>query len=194
MSQSPNITHHTATHHMLRTNSPLAASAATAAAAAGSLNAIAALVQSAAVKNGLFAREPARSNSLVQTLLQRRHWFNLLALRKEATLLAAAARASPAPTHPARHKPGNRTNAPIKSTAATRWDNLYLRAVTTSDAPSRADAPTPTRRKRTCGPALDGERAGDGLVLVLAVASNKRRRSSSYAAVSRKNRPVFGLR
>lgn len=170
---------------MLSTPSPLAANDATA--GSPSLNAIAQLVQQAAIKNGQFSG--SRSNSLVQTLLQRRHWYNLLALRKLATLQAAAARATPGgparPAWPAWHEPAD-TSLPANCGAV---------GSTTPDAP-RADTPTPQRRKRAHGPSTDGgERGGDGLVLVLADGgedASKRRRSTYCAA--RKNREVFGLR
>lgn len=40
----------------------------------------------AARKNGEFSRSPKKSNNLSQTLLQRRHWFNLLDHQKEVEL------------------------------------------------------------------------------------------------------------
>jgi len=49
----------------------------------------------AATKNSEFTRNPRRSNSLVQTLLQRRHWFHLLAMHDEREVVPPPSTHSP---------------------------------------------------------------------------------------------------
>lgn len=96
------------------------------------------VISLAAVKNGEFTRNPQRSNSLALTLLQRRHWFHLLAIHEESRHVATPTRRSHSIGSPAVGDEVKR-DAEILSTPRSRKRHGSLPS-TTYDSDSDSDS------------------------------------------------------
>lgn len=120
---------------------------------------LAAAISLAAVKNGEFTRNPRRSNSLQQTLLQRRHWFHLMAIHEQVQS------APPTPARPSRH--------------SKMETNLHMAV----DEQDRCTSPFPYRKRRPSGSddfesGAESDMEVEPLVIVLSssgIVSKKRR-------------------
>lgn len=112
------------------------------------------VISLAAVKNSEFTRNPRRSNSLSHTLLQRRHWFHLMAIhdRQQAT-------ESPSPA--------------VKATGPKREADRTATRASSPSPENRSQSPFPPRKRKASDPD-GGDPPGDArkestVVLVLEV-------------------------
>lgn len=134
------------------------------------------VISLAAVKNSEFTRNPRRSNSLSHTLLQRRHWFHLMAIhdRQQATDTSSPSPAVKA-TGPKREADRKATRASSPS-PETRSPSPFLTRKRKASDPDGGDPPGDPRKESTVVLVLEVDPASDRVV------AKKRRRPAVIPA------------